>query len=612
MKETVTQDEYQSFLEMKAGRQWKRIGTRRRAGIATPLFSVYSAESVGIGELPDLKPLVDWTRSVGMSLIQLLPLNDVGFDFRPYDAQSNFALDPMYLSLGQLTGAEIGPFRKNIEALRKLFPINKEIVDYGIKQAKLELLAGIFLKQKTPGPAAFKKFKQQNLFWLGDYSLFKVIKEKYGQSSWEEWPADLKGRDPAALSRFEKENRGRIDFYAWLQWQLFEQFRDAKAYAASKAVLLMGDIPFLVSRDSADVWAHQDYFKLHLAAGAPPDLYFWKGQRWGMPPYHWENIARNHYDYVTEKLRYAENFYDLYRIDHFVGLFRLWTIPVNDSPENAGLNGVFDPRDESVWEHHGRTLLTVMVESNGMLPCAEDLGMVPPCSYRLLEEFAAPGMDVQRWVRDWGKTYDFKSPAGYRKNSIAVISTHDMHFLRGWWEFEAGTVDEGLFRRQCELKGIDFGKVKGELFDPKKSREGRLRWRRDLDDEGKLLSALGKRPDEIYEFLDAYRASFTEREKFWNYLGLSGKPEEKCSVELIRAALGRIHQSASIFSIQLLQDWLALDSSLNRDPVASRINFPGTTGDKNWRRVVPLSLEAMKGWELNKALKSMNKAAGRI
>lgn len=597
---------------MKAGKQWKRIGVQRRAGVATPLFSVYSASSVGIGEIPDLKLLVDWVRKAGMSLIQLLPLNDVGFDFRPYDAQSNFALDPVYLSLEQLAEVEIDLFRKEIGMLRKKFPTGRGLVDYGVKQAKLDFLAEIFLKQKLSGSATFRKFKLRNSFWLRDYSLFKVIKEKQGQSSWEEWPPDLKSREAAALSHFETENRERMDFYAWLQWQLFEQFRDVKTYAEAEEVLLMGDIPFLVSRDSADVWAHQDYFKLHLASGAPPDLYFWKGQRWGMPPYQWENISGNHYDYVIEKLRYSENFYDLYRIDHFVGLFRLWTISLAEPSGNAGLNGIFDPQDENEWENHGRTLLSVMVESNRMLPCGEDLGVIPPCSYRLLEEYAVPGMDVQRWAKDWGKTYDFKAPLSYRRNSIAVISTHDMHSLRGWWELEAGTVDGSLFKRQCETRNIDFERVKGELFDPKKSREGRLRWKKDVADEGHLLSILGIRPDEAFEFLDAYRSSFSEREKFWNYLGLQGKPEEKSSVKMITAALEKINESAAVFSIQLLQDWFALDSSLDSDPAASRINFPGTTGDKNWRLVVPLSLEEMGKWALNKTLKTMNKKAGRI
>jgi 4-alpha-glucanotransferase len=123
---------------------------------------------------------------------------------------------------------------------------------------------------------------------------------------------------PAAIEQFSDENAQEILFHKWLQWQLFEQFSDAKQYATQKGVLLMGDMPFLVSRDSSDVWSRQDYFKLDLSSGAPPDLYFSMGQRWGMPPYNWERIAADGYQYLIRKMQYLENFFDLlFSIDAF-------------------------------------------------------------------------------------------------------------------------------------------------------------------------------------------------------------------------------------------------------------------------------------------------------
>ena len=217
------------------------------------------------------------------------------------------------------------------------------------------------------------------------------------------------------------------------------------------------------------------YFKLNLSSGAPPDAYFFKGQRWGTPPCDWQNMANKSYCYLMERLKYAEGFYDFLRLDHAVGLFRLWTVPFSEPLETAGLNGVFDPSDERQWEEEGRKLLSVMIQNTNMLVCAEDLGTVPECSYRVLDEFAIPGMDVQRWMRDSKNDYAFLAPPEYRRNSIATLSTHDMASFNAWWEYEAGTVYEPLFQRKCEAKEIKFEEVKPKLFDLVKSSHDRLR-----------------------------------------------------------------------------------------------------------------------------------------
>jgi len=422
--------DYSSFLRSACSKAWKKTGVSRRAGVTTPLFSIYSSKSIGIGEAPDLKALVDWCGETGISLIQLLPLNDVGFDFRPYDSQSSLALDPMYLSLESLKGCDISAAGAGIAALRKNFPPGRKRVDYGIKKAKLDILAKIFRQFTIPhAEKAFKAFIKKHDAWLHDYAVFKTIKSRHNFSGWTDWPDELRGKDPAAVEKFADQYAEEILFHKWLQWQLFEQFSDARAYASKNGVILMGDMPFLVSRDSADVWARQDYFKLDLLSGAPPDLYFAQGQRWGMPPYHWEKIAADGYDYLIRKMRYLENFFDAYRLDHFVGIFRLWTIASQEPPENAGRVGRFDPPEEHLWKEHGKRILDVMVTKTSMLPCAEDLGVVPKCSYEVLEEYKIPGSDIQRWTRNWGKDYHYKSAGDYRPNAMAMLSTHDTSAL---------------------------------------------------------------------------------------------------------------------------------------------------------------------------------------
>jgi 4-alpha-glucanotransferase len=360
-----------------------------------------------------------------------------------------------------------------------------------------------------------------------------------------------------------------------------------------------------VSRDSADVWSRQDRFKLDLAAGAPPDACFAAGQKWGMPPYDWARIASEGYSYVIERLRYAENFYDLFRIDHFVGLFRLWSFPL------AGGEGFFDPADESVWEDHGRRILTTIVANTSMLPCAEDLGTVPDCSYKLLREFSVPGMDVQRWSKNWD-TGEFRDPRDYRLNSMATVSTHDLTSLAAWWEFEAGTVDEVVFRRKCEAHGIAYASARASLFDEERSRHGRLRWKSEVADGRLLPGLLGKAEHQVGDFLEMHRQTFDEKEKFWAFLGLKGAPPEKSGPAFVAAALEKANASASVFTSQLLQDWLSLGRDLEGEDVWNfRINFPGTMSDANWTLTMPVSLERMGSLAINKKILAINEKTGR-
>lgn len=603
--------DYQHFLSTPTRRQWETFGLMRRAGVSAPLFSIYSRQSTGIGEIPDLKLLVDWCRKTRMSIIQLLPLNDTGFTFTPYDAQSTFALDPMYLCLGELSGISSQTFSDAVGILRKQFPAGTPRVNYGIKKAKLDLLWKIFQASDGARHPGLTRFKQENQFWLQDYALFKVIKEGFQENSWEIWPEDLKNRNPEALHMIETEHGARLLFHQWLQWQLYEQFLDVKQYAREQKVYLMGDLPFLVSRDSADVWAHQDYFKLDLSAGAPPDAFFAKGQRWGMPPYRWAAIEARGYDYLIEKVKYAGHFYDMFRIDHVVGTFRLWTIPLSQPVETHGLYGQFDPPEESQWEEHGRKLLSVMIQSSAMLPCAEDLGVIPDCCPRTLWDFAIPGMEVQRWTKEWHADASFRVPEHYRKNAVTVISNHDTTSFQGWWEFDAGTADEELLRRIFSEKQLDLEALKPQLFDLSRSSHGRLRWNDSIENTDILSGILQRAPDQIGDILEIYKGSFQEKQKFWSYAGLEGKFEEKASPKLIQAAMEKTSVSAALFNIQLLQDLLDLGPLFEHDAWEYRINFPGTAGPQNWSLVIPVSLEEMNQSKLNGKIKKIHELGQR-
>ena len=585
------------LLNTKSTEKWKKIGIEKRAGILVPLFSVYSKESFGIGDFPDLKLLVDFAALTGNSIIQLLPLNEVGSLFCPYDSLSSFALEQAYIRL---------PDSKKVQ------PVPQPFLDYKIKEEKLHFLRAVYSPDKIVSLTDCIAFKSANSYWLPDFVLYKALKEHHTGKAWYEWEDKFKYRDAQALKSFKEEHTKELEFEEWLQWQAYKQLIDARKYANKKNILLKGDLPILVSRDSADVWAHPEFFKLEFAAGAPPDMYCAKGQRWGMPTYNWNKIKEDGYKYLIEKLKYAENFYDILRVDHVVGLFRIWSIPYNDPLENKGLNGSFDPFDESRWAEHGRSILEAMLNSTDMLLCAEDLGVIPRVCTDTLREFGIPGNDVQRWVKDWNVAHDFLYPADYRRLSVSMLSTHDTTNWPAWWENEAGTVDEDLFYRKCVERGINFAKARPKLFDVELSKHGRLRWLNTIDLIDKVVWCLDKRKEEVGDFIELYLNTYQEKEKLWKKMGLKGKMREKCDKEIVKHALKIALDSASIFSINTLIDWLYIADIFKGDPYDNRLNTPGTISEKNWSLTLPISLEKLLEHKVVKEMKKMVKESNRI
>jgi 4-alpha-glucanotransferase len=574
---------------------------KRRAGILAPLFSIYSENSLGIGDFEDLKLLIDWSSECGYSIVQLLPMNETGSTFCPYDSISSFALEPAYARLKLSSISKIKP-----HGLSNLH------VDYSVKDEKIKILKRLYSKEKgTASNKEFAMFVEENRYWIDDYSLFKALKGYHSNAPWYEWGDGYKNRDGYLMEQFEKEHKEELSLYKWIQWVLFKQFKDAKRYAASKKVLIKGDLPILVSRDSADVWAHPGFFKLEFAAGAPPDMYCAKGQRWGMPTYNWDSIRSDNFTYVKEKLKFAENFYDILRIDHVVGLFRIWSIPYNEPAQNQGLNGFFDPGDENAWGSHGRDLLSVLQNSTSLSLCAEDLGIIPKACRDALQDMGIPGNDVQRWMKDWNVSHDFLPSVEYRELSVAMLSTHDTTNWAAWWENEAGTIDEELFNRKCNDRGVDIDLAKSKLFDPGRSKHGRLRWREEIDSAEKYIEILGKRPEELKDFIELYENTYLEKEKLWKRLKMKGAMKEKSDPKLIKAALNVTASSRSIFCIELIFDILNLDDICKGDPYRYRVNTPGTVSADNWSLRLPLSLEELLKHKVNKELREIVDASGR-
>ncbi len=413
-------------------RQWKRIGFSHHHGIAVPLFSIHSKDSTGIGEYPDLILLIDWCQSVGFDVIQLLPINDTGNDTSPYNAISAFALNPLFIGLNALPYLNES---KDLQEKLKIIPKypNAANVDYPkVRENKYRFLRDYF---RTFGETIissddFKKFFERATHWLVPFCVFNILSHKNDLKSWENWPEEEKNPTQPFIDQISNEKKEEFDWYCVLQYLCDAQLKKAKAYAEEKGVFLKGDIPILISRNSADVWFNKELFDLNYSAGAPPDYYSELGQNWGFPIYRWEAIESRNYDWWIERLQWASQYYDMYRLDHIVGFFRIWAIPLG----KTGKEGFFIPKDETLWIDHGLKILLMMISSCDMLPIGEDLGAVPPDVKLCLNALGICGTRVMRWERNWKGDQQYILPQNYDIESMTTLSTHDSETTLQWWK----------------------------------------------------------------------------------------------------------------------------------------------------------------------------------
>lgn len=420
----------QKLLNSASGSHWQKMGIKHHHGIAIPLFSLISEKSTGIGEFPDLALLIDFCEKIGFDVIQLLPLNDTGLDTSPYNALSAYALNPIHIGILSLPNVEkIPQFAEKIQILKKYN--NTPRVKYDpVRELKKEFLHDYFSLvyadvSKTP---EFEAFCKENP-WLEPYALFKALKEGHGFLSWEEWPPFEKNPSPSQFASLKENFKEEIAFHIFMQFLCFQQFESIKTYAQKKGILIKGDIPILISKNSAEVWHQKELFFIDLSAGAPPDAYSAVGQDWGFPIYNWETIVKQGYAFWKQRLRVAEKLYHMYRIDHVVGFFRIWSVPKGKLP----LDGHFIPSDENLWIPQGKKLMEMMLSSSTMLPIGEDLGTVPPSARQCLRDLGIPGTRVVRWERDWNGDKNFIPYNSYIPESMTTVSTHDSDTLQQWW-----------------------------------------------------------------------------------------------------------------------------------------------------------------------------------
>ena len=366
-------------LPLRPGQTWVKTDSQPRfhinnwkcAGVVIPVFSIRTERSYGIGDFGDLKALVAWADSVGMRAVQILPINDTmktgtWQDNYPYNAISIYAFHPIYADLNQL------PRLKDKLLMEKFLIKQQELnalpqIDYErVLALKMDYLRAVYEQdaRRTFASAQYKAFFAENAHWLIPYAAFSHLRDEYGTPDFAQWPQYSKydAKQIARLAAPRSPHRHRLALYFYIQFQLHCQLAAVHEAARKARVILKGDIPIGIARHSVEAWAEPHYFNLDSQAGAPPDDFSVHGQNWGFPTYNWPALLSDGCAWWVRRFRHMAQYFDAYRIDHVLGFFRIWEIPLHSV---QGLLGQFAPampmsqqEIESYGLHFDRPLMT--------------------------------------------------------------------------------------------------------------------------------------------------------------------------------------------------------------------------------------------------------------
>ena len=558
----------------------------RFAGTAIPVFSLRSRNSAGIGDFGDIPLMVDWAAATGQAVLQLLPVNDTTStktwtDSYPYGGITIMALHPIYLNL-----KDIGPlsskkaqaaFDAEAAALNALPQLDYERVF----ELKDNYARAIFIQKgaRTLASKAFQTFFEANREWLMPYAAFCVLRDRYDTADFTKWKK-LKKYSKAGVARLYAEAKVEMDYCFFVQYHLDRQLREAHAYAHSKGVALKGDIPIGITPRSVEAWAEPEYFNMGEQAGAPPDAFAVDGQNWGFPTYNWDRMAEDGYAWWKRRFRKMAEYFDAYRIDHVLGFFRIWEIPV---PFKSGLMGHFNPSlpysEEELHQRH----FPFNVERHAR-PYADD----NPCEVLFLEDPVHKGhwhprisaqytrsyADLEQWEKDiYNRLYD------------DFFYTRNTEFWR-----------EQAMRKLPELIGAtnmltcaeDLGMIPAcvpEVLDQLHILS--LEVQRMPKDPKQMLG----NPAE-YPYMSVCTTGSHDTSTLRGWWGENHNGED-CPVETCQWIIAEHLYSPSMLTILPLQDWFSLEPSLRvADIAGERINIPAIP-KHYWRWRMHLTLEEM-------------------
>ena len=321
----------------------------RGAGCVIPVFSLRSKQSFGVGDFGDFRRMVDWVSMTGMHSLQILPINDTTLtggwtDSYPYNSISIYALHPIYVDLNALPPLDDATLRTTYCGVQKKLNALMRLDYEQVMQTKLNYLRRLFQQEgkKVLTSKAYKAFQAENEEWLLPYAAFCYLRDKYGTPDFHQW-GTMATYDPTAIERLNKrgtEFAEEVNLHCYIQFVLHEQLSEVRRHAREKGVMLKGDIPIGISRDSVEAWTEPHYFNLDGQAGAPPDYFSTNGQNWGFPTYNWDRMLKDGCRWWRKRFEKMATYFDAYRIDHVLGFFRIWEIPQHSV---HGLLGQFSP-----------------------------------------------------------------------------------------------------------------------------------------------------------------------------------------------------------------------------------------------------------------------------
>ena len=404
---------------------------QRRAGVLLHPSSLPSSR--GGGDLGEAAfRFVDFLARAGFSVWQMLPIGPTHEDRSPYQTLSAHAGDTTLISPEKLIHQGLISEAVFLEAANReqwLHHAANAVTESGAADGSEHPLRGRFLA-----------FCRDNAAWLDDFALFLALRAHYDQKPWNEWPAELRHREAAALTQAREQHAAAVADHQFAQFLFHQQWFELRDYALERDIHLFGDLPIFVAHDSADVWANQNLFKLDpegnpiSVAGVPPDYFSATGQHWGNPLYHWDRMEADGFSWWLERLRHQLRYFDLLRVDHFRGFEAYWEIPA-DMPDPRGGYWVKAP---------GQAFLDACRQAFHQLPLvAENLGFITPEVEALRKRFDLPGMLVLQFAFD-GSPGNPYLPHNHDPLEVVYTGTHDNDTTLGWFESLESSVRENL------------------------------------------------------------------------------------------------------------------------------------------------------------------------
>ncbi len=459
------------------------------SGVLFPVFSMRRSGDLGIGDTQSVRLCIDWLNNYGVGFLQLLPINVSGSDHSPYSAISSIALDFIYLDVLQIPEVKVADVEKvQNESASGWLSAGK--VDYvKVKEVKSRLLRAGYASFLDAGeePESFKNFKAEEAEWLVSYCKYRwLMEEAEGEEDWTTWAHEYNSAEKALIYEAEKnlrcdgEPRRIQDYYAWVQWHAFTQWRSVRKYADRMGIKLMGDVPIGVSNSSADVFFEPQWFESGWYGGAPPETVFkddafackW-GQNWGVPLYDWQALREDGFAWWRRRISKLTDIFNIFRVDHILGFYRIYAFPWHPKrnqeflplteqeakKRTAGELPHFYPRADDTMVNKAKNLLAgdeyiqaIMEAAADSEVVGEDLGCVPDYVRPHLLELGIAGFKVCHWERDI--VGGAVMPEEHPYCSFATYTTHDHPSLSAMWEELRSNCDAGDVKSLETLKVI--------------------------------------------------------------------------------------------------------------------------------------------------------------